>query len=140
MEGENLQIEGFWYCLFTGTLGGAVSMNAGSRDAWIGSAIEEVTVLNPETGFKHYRYDDLYWGYRETSLPGNEIVLEARLHLAPGDKREIGARTVRLNTSVANVPANVLYAGRGFTRHRPLWLPYPGLPLPGWTNLWELAL
>lgn len=54
--------------------------------------------------------------------------------------REIGARTVRLNTSVANVPANVLYAGRGFTRHRPLWLPYPGLPLPGWTNLWELAL
>ena len=53
---------------------------------------------------------------------------------------DIGARTVRLNTSAANVPANVLYAGRGFTRHRPLWLPYPGLPLPGWTNLWELAL
>ena len=86
-------LSGLEFCVgIPGTLGGAVSMNAGSRDAWIGSAIEEVTVLNPETGFKHYRYDDLYWGYRETSLPGNEIVLEARLRLAPGDKREIGAR------------------------------------------------
>lgn len=65
-----------------------------------------------------------------------DALLVAGVHGA----REIGARTVRLNTSVANVPANVLYAGRGFTRHRPLWLPYPGLPLPGWTNLWELAL
>lgn len=54
--------------------------------------------------------------------------------------REIGAGTVRLNTSVANVPANALYASCGFTRHRPLWLPYPRLPLPGWTNLWELEL
>lgn len=54
--------------------------------------------------------------------------------------REIGSGRVRLNTSVANVPANALYASCGFTRHRPLWLPYPGLPLPGWTNLWELEL
>ena len=54
--------------------------------------------------------------------------------------RELGARRVRINTSVANVPANALYASRGFTRHRPVWLPYPGLPLPGWSNLWELRL
>lgn len=67
-------------------------------------------------------------------------VADALLVAGVRGAREIGARTVRLNTSVANVPANVLYAGRGFTRHRPLWLPYPGLPLPGWTNLWELAL
>lgn len=67
-------------------------------------------------------------------------VADALLAAGVRGAREIGARTVRLNTSVANVPANVLYAGRGFTRHRPLWLPYPGLPLPGWTNLWELEL
>ncbi|MDO4427962.1 MAG: alpha/beta fold hydrolase [Atopobiaceae bacterium] len=54
--------------------------------------------------------------------------------------RELGARVVRLNTNVANVPANALYAARGLTRHRPVWLPYPGLPLPGWSNLWELRL
>ena len=54
--------------------------------------------------------------------------------------RELGARVARLNTNVANVPGNCLYASRGFTRHLPVWLPYPGLPLPGWSNLWELRL
>lgn len=67
-------------------------------------------------------------------------VADALLAAGARGAREIGARTVRLNTSVANVPANALYASRGFMRHRPLWLPYPGLPLPGWTNLWELEL
>ena len=67
-------------------------------------------------------------------------VADALLVAGVRGAREIGARTVRLNTSVANVPANALYTSRGFTRHRPLWLPYPGLPLPGWTNLWELEL
>ena len=67
-------------------------------------------------------------------------VADALLAAGVRGAREIGARTVRLNTSVANVPANALYASRGFMRHRPLWLPYPGLPLPGWTNLWELEL
>ncbi|WP_346696339.1 alpha/beta fold hydrolase [Thermophilibacter mediterraneus] len=54
--------------------------------------------------------------------------------------RELGARSARLNTNVANVPGNCLYASLGFTRHRPVWLPYPGLPLPGWSNLWEMRL
>ena len=47
---------------------------------------------------------------------------------------------MRLNTSVANVEANNLYTREGFTRHKPIWLPYPGLPLPGYTNLWEKRL
>ena len=54
--------------------------------------------------------------------------------------RELGAKVVRISSSTANVPANALYASRGFTRHRPIWLPYPGLPLPCWSNLWELEL
>ena len=54
--------------------------------------------------------------------------------------RELGAKVVRISSSTANVSANALYASRGFRRHRPIWLPYPGLPLPGWSNLWELEL
>ena len=54
--------------------------------------------------------------------------------------RELGAKVVRISSSTANVPANALYASRGFTRYRPIWLPYPGLPLPGWSNLWELEI
>ncbi len=54
--------------------------------------------------------------------------------------RELGARVVRINTSVFNVSANALYERWGFVRHRPIWLPYEGLHLPGWTSLWELQL
>ena len=54
--------------------------------------------------------------------------------------RELGAKVVRISSSTANVPANALYASRGFKRYRPIWLPYPGLPLPGWSNLWELEV
>ena len=67
-------------------------------------------------------------------------VSAALLAAAAGRARELGAHVVRINTSVANVAANNLYAREGFSRHKPVWLPYPGLPLPGWTNLWEKEL
>lgn len=75
-----------------GTLGGAVSMNAGTREAWIGSVVEEIRVFSPAEGrLKRYGYEDVSWGYRTTSIPRNEIILEAKLRLAPGDKGEINA-------------------------------------------------
>lgn len=67
-------------------------------------------------------------------------VSSALLAAAAGRARELGARVVRINTSPANVEANDLYAREGFTQHRPIWMPYPGLDLPGWTNLWEKDL
>ena len=67
-------------------------------------------------------------------------VADALLAAGARAARKLGASVVRINTSPENVPANALYAGRGLVRHAPVWLPYPGLPLPGWTNLWELAL
>ncbi len=86
-------LSGLEFCVgIPGTVGGAVSMNAGTRDAWMGAIVEEVTAFDPASGLKHYRCDDIRWGYRETSLPGNEIVLEARLRLTPGDKARIGVR------------------------------------------------
>ena len=67
-------------------------------------------------------------------------VAGALLAAAADRARDLGASVVRINTSVANVEANNLYAREGFTRHKPIWLPYPGLPLPGYTNLWEIEL
>ena len=64
----------------------------------------------------------------------------ALLDAVAREARAEGARTVRLNTSVQGVEANALYTRCGFTRHHPIWLPYPELPMPGWTNLWELRL
>ena len=67
-------------------------------------------------------------------------VSDALLDAVAREARGEGARVIRLNTSVQGVEANSMYTRCGFTRHRPIWLPYPTLPMPGWTNLWELRL
>lgn len=79
-----------------GTVGGAVSMNAGTRDEWIGSLVDAVVTYKPGEGIRHYGHEDLAWGYRTTSLPRDEIILEAVLRLAPGKKADIRARMEQL--------------------------------------------
>lgn len=54
--------------------------------------------------------------------------------------RAAGAWAVRLNTSPENVPATELYRRCGFAALAPVWLPYEGLPLTGWTVPFELRL
>ncbi len=61
-----------------GSVGGAVSMNAGTRTEWIGSLIEDVVTFDPASGIKHYAGSEIAWGYRECSMPRNEIILEVR--------------------------------------------------------------
>ena len=78
-----------------GTLGGAVSMNAGTRREWIGQLVESLVTYVPGEGLRYYGHDDIYWGYRETGLPGSEIVLEATLVLKPGNKDDIRERMER---------------------------------------------
>ncbi|AEB06877.1 UDP-N-acetylmuramate dehydrogenase [Coriobacterium glomerans PW2] len=78
-----------------GSLGGAVSMNAGTRTEWIGALIENVVTYRPGFGIRRYRHDDVKWGYRSCGLPRDEIVLEATLRLAPGEKNTIRANMER---------------------------------------------
>lgn len=72
-----------------GTVGGAVSMNAGTRTEWIDSVVKDVVTFKKGAGIRHYRHDDVAWGYRICGLPRDEIILEATLSLAPGDKSTI---------------------------------------------------
>ena len=78
-----------------GTVGGAVSMNAGTRTEWIGSLIEDVMTYQPGRGLRHYAHDEIAWGYRECGLPRDEIVLEATLRLHPADKADIREKMER---------------------------------------------
>ena len=78
-----------------GTVGGAISMNAGSRTEWIGSLVCDVVTYKPGEGIRHYGRDDVTWGYRTCGLPRDEIVLEVTLELAQGVKDEIRARMER---------------------------------------------
>lgn len=78
-----------------GTVGGAVSMNAGTRDEWIGSLVQDVVTYRPGVGLRHYAHDDVFWGYRETGIPRDEIILEVTLKLHPGEKADIRSKMER---------------------------------------------
>lgn len=74
-----------------GSVGGAVSMNAGTRDEWVGELVRDVVVLRPGEGLHRYLGSEIEWGYRATSIPTSEIILEATLELEPRDKAAIAA-------------------------------------------------
>lgn len=69
-----------------GTVGGAVSMNAGTAGQWIGSIVDEVVTLRPGVGLVRYAGHDISWFYRGSDIPPREIVLETALRLKPGDE------------------------------------------------------
>lgn len=50
-----------------------------------------------------------------------------------------GCKALRINTSPQSL-SNNLYRELGFVLHAPVWFPYEGLPLTGWTNIYELCL
>lgn len=68
-----------------GTIGGALRMNAGSREEWIGSRIATVTTYAPERGLAKRQGCELVWGYRSSSLADDEIVVECEIAVEPAD-------------------------------------------------------
>lgn len=74
-----------------GTVGGAVSMDAGSRREWIGRRVRDLVVLSPGEGLRRYGGGEVEWGYRATSLPATHIILEVTLALASASRDAIAA-------------------------------------------------
>lgn len=68
-----------------GTLGGALVMNAGSRDEWIGGIVESLTLFVPGEGLVGLRGSDVEWGYRSTDLASRGVVVESVLRVTEGD-------------------------------------------------------
>ena len=66
-----------------GSVGGAVRMNAGTKDDWIGSRVVSVTTFAPDQGLKRYAPSDIEWAYRSTSFAPDEIIVEVELQLTP---------------------------------------------------------
>ena len=83
-------------CGIPGTLGGAVSMDAGTRREWIGHRIGSLVVFRPGEGMLRLHGSDVEWGYRWCGLGPTDVVLEATLVLEPGEKEEIAAEMERL--------------------------------------------
>lgn len=76
-------------CGIPGTLGGAISMDAGTRREWIGQRVESLVVYRPGTGLMRRMGSEVEWGYRWCSLGPSDIVLETTLALAPGEREKI---------------------------------------------------
>lgn len=75
-----------------GTLGGAVTMNAGAYGGEMRDVLEEITVLDSSGRRITLHADQLEMGYRTSIVKTrNYIVLEASLRLEPGEKETIQA-------------------------------------------------
>lgn len=68
-----------------GTIGGALTMNAGNRTEGIGDVVSSATVLKDNGNLKRLTSDELVWGYRKGAFLPTDIVLECELTLTPTD-------------------------------------------------------
>lgn len=74
-----------------GSLGGAVTMNAGAYDGEMSQVVTEVTCLNPDGRVE--RVDEFDFGYRRSAFSdGERMILSAQMRLAQGDPAQITAR------------------------------------------------
>jgi len=98
-----------------GTLGGALAMNAGSRDEWIGAIVETVTLYVPGSGLSALRGPEIAWGYRNSGLRARGIIVEAVLHMEQGDEARIRqTMEASLRRRRASQPMGVPSAGSVF--------------------------
>ena len=71
-----------------GTVGGALVMNAGTRDLETGQIVKTVEVLGPDGNIELLNADQIRFEYRQSSLAG-KVLCFATLQLNPGKKDDI---------------------------------------------------
>lgn len=104
-----------WAVGIPGTLGGALAMNAGTRDGWIGQVVDTVTMYVPGEGLALVHGRDVAWDYRRSGLAGRGIILEAALNVAEGEPVRIRAQMERcLKDRKATQPMGLPSAGSVF--------------------------
>ena len=67
-----------------GTIGGAVSMNAGTKSGWIGTLVEEIGIVEPGR-VRTLKADEVGFAYRRTGLPEHAVIVWAKFKVKPGD-------------------------------------------------------
>ncbi len=84
-----------WAVGIPGTLGGALAMNAGTREGCIGQVVDTVTMYVPGQGLTLVHGRDVAWDYRRSGLAGRGIILEAALNVSEGEPVRIRAQMER---------------------------------------------
>ncbi|MEG1458052.1 MAG: UDP-N-acetylmuramate dehydrogenase [Acetivibrio sp.] len=101
-----------------GTLGGAITMNAGAYGGEIKDVIVEATILDDHNQIKTLSKDELLLDYRRSIIQDKDyIVLGAVFQLQPGEPETIYARMNELNEKRREKqPLNYPSAGSTFKR------------------------
>ena len=101
-----------------GTLGGAVTMNAGAYGGEMKDVLTRVRVLQKDGSIYWMDAADLELGYRTSRIQKEGgIVLEAELRLAPGERDRIAQRMEELKEQrVTKQPLDLPSAGSTFKR------------------------
>mgnify|MGYP000451962823 CR=1 FL=1 len=101
-----------------GSMGGAVTMNAGAYGGEMKDVIRQVTVLTPECEQKVLSREELDLSYRHSCIPKKHfLVLEAELSLTPALEQEIRAKMAELREKrVEKQPLEYPSAGSTFKR------------------------
>ena len=104
-----------WGVGIPGTLGGALAMNAGTREGWIGQIVESVTLFVPGSGLSLVKGAAIEWGYRTSGLVRRGIIVEGVLRVTEGDPLRIRAEMERnLRARKASQPLGLPSAGSVF--------------------------
>lgn len=98
-----------------GNIGGALRMNAGSAEEYIGSRVASVTVCTPGAGMRRMSADQVEWGYRTTSFAPDDVIVECELALEPADPFFIrGKMEANLKRRRASQPLDMPSCGSVF--------------------------
>lgn len=100
-----------------GTLGGAIVMNAGAYGGEMKDIVEYVELLMPDGTVDRVLCDNMKFGYRESIVSKDMIVLGAKLKLQKGDKKLIQSRMDELKEArTSKQPLDLPSAGSTFKR------------------------
>ena len=98
-----------------GTVGGALRMNAGSREQWMSGCVHSVTSFTSEHGLVRRPAHELEWAYRTSPFGDEEVLLECELAVQPADPFYIrGKMEANLTKRKKNQPMNAPSCGSVF--------------------------
>ena len=115
----NESLSGFEFASgIPGTIGGAVTMNAGAYDSEMKNIVQEVVAMDMDGNIKTFTNQEMNFRYRKSRVTDETlVVLEAKLKLEKGNIEDIKAKiddfTVRRTTKQ---PLTAYSAGSSFKR------------------------
>ncbi len=109
-------LAGMEFCVgIPGTIGGAITGNAGTAKDWVGSRVRSVRVLNSR-GVKEYSQTECGFGYRTSVFKKRKdiVITDVTLVLRKGDPTAIMKKQRTAVARRSQQPKNVLSAGSVF--------------------------